>query len=182
MDGDNPETIVDSSKNEIERISGSLFIKSYMSKVNYVQNASSALFARRAFLNIDNSYMNYKGAGDRLFWIYLAEQGDISIINAKLNYFRQHPNNSTKKYYLKGINQKEDKKILDYIRSKGYLNDFEYFVRCIQYGYRRIIWNDFESKEIKSEVMHIWNISTFRLLLIYLYDLYVKFRTNLSAI
>ena len=62
---------------------------------NGVTNASSAVFLKDAALKIDKEYAKYKGAGDRLFWIKIAEQGNVAVINEGLNYFRQHGDNTT---------------------------------------------------------------------------------------
>lgn len=71
---------------------------------NGVTNASSAVFLKDAALNIDKEYAKYKGAGDRLFWIKIAEQGNVAVINEGLNYFRQHGDNTTSRCYVNGTN------------------------------------------------------------------------------
>lgn len=73
--------------------------------------------------------MEYKGAGDRLFWIEIAEKGDVAIVNRPLNYFRQHPNKVTPQKTLDGTNLMEDKRTFDYLSERGFLkNPFRRFL------------------------------------------------------
>ena len=94
---------------------GSIFIKKYLTVNNGVYNASCAIFSREAALNVKQDYLKYKGIGDWWFWIYIAQQGDVIIVNKHLNYFRQHGNNTTVKLTLDGTNHRDIKVLLDYI-------------------------------------------------------------------
>lgn len=71
-------------------LSGRHFISTYLAFSNVVQNASCAIFSKTAALAIDKGYMDYKGAGDWLFWIELAERGNVCYVNKKLNCYRLH--------------------------------------------------------------------------------------------
>ena len=70
-----------------ELYEGKDFISTKMINGNSIANASSALFRRSVALSIDKQYTNYKGAGDRLFWIEIAEQGNVGVDYHSLNYF-----------------------------------------------------------------------------------------------
>ena len=153
------------------QMSGDDFIRDYMCNGNAIWNASSALFKREVALSINKQYDTYRGAGDRLFWIEMAEQGHVSIVKKKLNYSRRHPNNSTKRFYATGINQKEDKLILDYIYKQGHISTKSYFWHRIKYSNSRILFWKFENKQIKEDVIKFWQLNTFDILCIYLYHL-----------
>ena len=101
-------------------------ISDFMSWDPTIANASGAIFKRATAMAIDNRYLNFKGAGDRMFWVEMAEQGTIAYVDTPLNYFRQHDSNSTSNNFKNGTNQREDKIILDYIYQKGYINKEKY--------------------------------------------------------
>ena len=145
-------------KRKTQHFKGIYFIKNYLTQGNSIQNASSCVFLKSAALNISQDYTQYKGAGDRLFWIYIAEQGDVSVINQGLNFFRRHSTNSTSKYYTSGQNYKEDKFIFDYLKGKGYIN---YFRECqakffIQNSINHV---NFDTEDIRQDVIDTWKIS-----------------------
>ena len=95
-----------------------------------------------------------------MFWIYLSECGYVSFTDDRLNYCRQHPVNTTKDKNKKGINQKEDKKILDYILKKGYITLSEYKKNRKIYV-RVMIFEMIEDKDLKKTLYSYWNFSTF---------------------
>ena len=139
---------------------GGSFIRDFMSIGNSIVNASSVLFSKECLQSISGDYQLFQGAGDRLFWIYLSECGYVSFTDDRLNYCRQHPVNTTKDKNKKGINQKEDKKILDYILKKGYITPSEYKKNRKIYV-RVMIFEMIEDKDLKKTLYSYWNFSTF---------------------
>lgn len=142
---------------ESEFLTGRDFISTRMAWTCAIVNASSALFKKSVAMSIDKQYTDFKGAGDRLFWIEIAEHGDVGIDYHHLNFFRIHENNSTKRYYNEGINQREDLRILDYIKEKNYITTNQY--QKIKRNYAR--WNIFSMKlspRYRKEVSRIWNL------------------------
>ena len=98
-----------------QHITGRGFIKKYLTVDNGVYNASCAIFSKRAAMNANKDYMNWKGIGDWWFWIYVAQQGDVVMVNKHMNYFRQHGNNTTARLSTEGTNIRDVKVLLDYI-------------------------------------------------------------------
>lgn len=135
---------------------GNEFIRKYMCCENPVYNASAAIFKKEAALRIDKGYMAYKGAGDRLFWIEIAEQGDVAIVNNPLNYFRQHNQKVTPKRTLDGTNLREAFDIYQYLKKNGYLSVIR---SCLVKGfYLHLIYKTkFESELIRENLFLIWN-------------------------
>ena len=133
------------------------FIRRYMCCENPVYNASSAIFKKDAALRIDRQYMDYKGAGDRLFWIEIAEQGDVAVVNKPLNYFRQHGDKVTPQKTIDGTNMRENYRIFNYLCKKKLLSPFrQYLVR----GYSAYLIDStrFASEEIRSGLTTLWNV------------------------
>ena len=146
---------------------GVYFIKEYMSIGNSIVNASSVLFRKEFLQSVSEDYQLFQGAGDRLFWIYLAECGKVVFTDDKLNYCRQHPVNTTKEKNKKGNNQKEDKRILDYILNKGYITQSEYD-RNRKIYVRVMIFEMIENKDLKKSLYLYWNFSKFEQMQLYI--------------
>ena len=166
----------------ILHLSGSDFIKKYMSLGNVVQNASSALFRKDVVQKMDQSYVSYKGAGDRLFWILISEYGDVAIVTEQMNYFRQHQDNSTKKYYYSGVNQREDKNIIDYIYVKKYISTLEYKLKSIQYVYLWIYKEKIKDNNLKGTLFDLWLPSFFDKMLFAFYRFSLLFRKRMRIL
>lgn len=134
---------------------GNDFIRKYMCCENPVYNASSAIFRKDVALKIDKGYMAYKGAGDRLFWIEIAEQGDVAIVNNPLNYFRQHDQKVTPKRTLDGTNLTEAFGIYQYLKKNGYLSVIRSYLVESFYLYL-ISKTVFESELIRKNLYLRW--------------------------
>ena len=131
------------------------FVSKYMTHGCPMLNASACLFKKDAVLKIDKQYANFRGAGDRMFWTEISECGDVAVINEWLNYMRFHPYNSTKRNNAEGINQREDKIILDYIYQKGYISAKEY--KSLKRIYVKIhIFQMLTDKKLKKELYGVW--------------------------
>ena len=150
-------------------MSGKTFIKVFLSCGNSVSNASSALFKKEVAIKIKKDYLDYKGAGDRLFWIYLSEFGDVSIVRKRLNIFRLHDNNSTSRFYYYGINQIEDKLILDYLCRKGYVGRLLLLASRVRYCNSQVAGRAFATEEIREKVEKCWNLTKSERFLVKIY-------------
>lgn len=155
-----------------KHLDGVDYIKKYLVQGNSVQNASSCLFRKDVVSTIDQEYTKYKGAGDWLFWLLLAEKGEVSIVNKGLNYFRKHNNNTTAQCYSNGKNFKENKIIFDIIERKGYYN---FSTRCLTkwFNYKSIKKTRFVNEDIHNEVYNLWNFNSYE---VFWGDMYYKLR------
>ena len=140
---------------------GKKFIHDYMHSGTGIVNASSAIFTKEAFMNISRDYASLKGAGDRLFWIFLAEKGDVAFVEKPYNYFRVHSSNTTKKCNKNGINQKEDKLIFDYICQKGYILKDE-IPSLVREYVRTHIFEMVTDKKLQQELYKTWGFTRFQ--------------------
>lgn len=133
------------------------FVEWFMLLGNGVTNASSAIFRKKISLKIDNDYALYKGAGDRLFWIKIAEEGNTAFVNSGLNFFRQHGDNTTARCYVDGTNFIEDKRIFDYICRRykvSMRNRLFVYLETLKFA-KRI---QFKNEQIKEEVFSQWSM------------------------
>ena len=146
-------------------IDGKQFIHDYMHSGTGIVNASSAIFTKDAYMNISRDYASLKGAGDRLFWILLAEKGDVVFVEKPYNYFRTHSNNTTKKCNNSGVNQREDKLIFDYICKKGYISKEEKAGLVREYV-RIHIFEMITDKKLKRELYKVWGFNKYQQMLL----------------
>lgn len=152
-------------------LSGTDYIRKYLSYGNSIYNASSCVFKKDVAMGIDQAYIKYKGAGDWFFWILMAEKGEVSVVNKRLNHYRKHNNNTTAKCYADGSNFKENKAIYDILKRKGYYN-FATDCHAKWFNYDLIRHTDFVNEEVQTEVLGIWHLETHEVFLGRLYDLY----------
>lgn len=115
-------------------MSGKRYIKHYLTLCNCVMNASCAIFSKRAALNVDSEYKKLKGAGDYLFWVEIAKQGKVAIVNKRLSYFCRHDGSVTSGRDMDGTNPVEVKRIIDYLFS---MVPISYFRKRLIYAYHR---------------------------------------------
>ncbi len=132
------------------------FIKERMLKHCSVCNASSALFKREAALSISTQYTDYKSAGDYLFWILLAEKGNVVKIDQPLDYFRQHTNNVTPRSFLNGTTYIEDYYIHKYLWEKRLLQGrfgFSIYLQKLE----NIMYRIEVEPNVRKKILKIWN-------------------------
>lgn len=82
--------------------------------MNYVQNASMALFRREA-LPADTTYATFRYVGDWLFWLEVARRGEVVYIDRPLDLFRRHSESTTQKSTAGGRNYLEILRLLQYV-------------------------------------------------------------------
>lgn len=139
--------------------SGKEFIKSRMDFGCAIWNASSAVFKRDIALSIYKDYQEFKACGDKLFWIYMAEKGDVVYVNEALNYFRQHENKVSPRKFRDGTSLKEEKKIFNYQVKKGYLKGLKK-INALNLYKTKIQTSDFENEHVREELISLWQFNT----------------------
>lgn len=82
--------------------------------MNYVQNASMALF-RKSALPADTTYATFRYVGDWLFWLEVARRGEVIYIDKPLDLFRRHAESTTQKSTAGGRNYLEILRLLQYV-------------------------------------------------------------------
>lgn len=105
---------------------GSEFVKKKMIKENAVQNASMAIFNRKAYHNISKEYTAFKYCGDWLFWSKIALLGNVFISGKHLNFFLNHNADVSTRFNSSGMNFIEEFNVLDILYKDGVINKDEY--------------------------------------------------------
>ena len=138
-------------------LDGKDYIQRYMEFGNHIKNASCALFKKDVAVNLNQIYTHYKGSGDRMFWILIAEQGRVAIVDELLNYFRRYSSTTTSKMTLNGTNHKEELETYNYLCSHQLLDGLHRFlVRA--YNKNEVQKNRYSSKEVEKELKEIWHV------------------------
>lgn len=138
---------------------GQCFIKHYLSRHNYISNASSTIFKKDVLSMIDWSFSTYRGNGDWLVWIEISRLGNVAYVNRPMNYFRIHGTNTTAKLAFNGKGEIESAELYKYLRKKKYIGFKEEFrarishIYTIKYGKQHKLYN----KETKKTLISAWN-------------------------
>ena len=140
---------------ESKEYSSRKFINKFMTIGCGVPNASACIFRKDVIQGMPLDYMDFKAAGDRLFWIHVAEKGSVVFVTKPMNYFRQHDNKVSPRKMREGITHEEDLKICRYLNEIGYLNSLQKHVTWCSY-IRSVYMTDFETEEIKNKTLTMW--------------------------
>ena len=137
-------------------VNGHFFIKRYMLKRNSIWNASAVLFKKYNAIHVKPIYMDYKAAGDHLFWCLLAEHGDVVHVAKHLNYFRQHNVKVTPYSFLDGTIHFEELKTIKYLVERGYLGFFRK-IMVFRFYYRQLLSFGYNSESVRKRLIDAWN-------------------------
>lgn len=142
------------------QMTGSDFVRQRNAFGCAIWNASSAIFSKAAALSIDECYQSYKMCGDKLFWILMAEKGNVVHVNKIMNYFRQHQNKVSPKRFRDGTWLTEEFEIFKYQNAMGYLSGMQkVFILSLYYG--KISNGEFDSCDTKQRLLHLWGFDKF---------------------
>ena len=150
-------------------MNGRTFIAKHLSYDNYIYNASSVLFKKDIALAIDRKYENFRASGDWLFWIEICERGDVYCAVEAMNYFRKHSANVTEKYESNGVQQIENYKIFNYLKTKKLIPLGSAFKLKLDHIYFYKFDVAFKNCKIKKEVLDVWKDN-------FVIDIYMCFR------
>ena len=136
-------------------IKGERFIRDFLSTGNFIGNVSMTIFSKKAAMQVNPGYTEYKGGGDWLFYIRLAELGNVFFVRKHLDLYRRHSGTVTSRVVSSGLEPKEDKEIYDYMREKGYISSLSAIaVRAIHR--EKTIKAKYDTKEIKFQSYKMW--------------------------
>lgn len=150
------------------RLNGKEFNMKFLIWGNKVWNASSVVFRKSNALTVNKQYMDFRGAGDWLFWIEMAEKGDVAVISEPLNYYRIYSKNTTNFMRMNGMEDVEDKKIYDFIISNYHLSWINKVRLQKCFIYKILYENKYTTADVCKESLRLWKPSLFLKLLAYI--------------
>lgn len=141
--------------------SGKEYVCKCLTLANVIMNASSAIFSKRAALNVRPDYKQFKGAGDYLFWTEIAMQGDVAIVDKQLNYFRRAGSSVTDRMFANGTAPQEDMAVFKYIDSVYHLSPLR---KRLSYAFHANLFGDvhYIDEETRRRSYDLWEIKTHR--------------------
>lgn len=110
-----------------EIIDGRQFIKKYMLLGNTIFNASMVVWRKQIYSKVLHDFVDYKFAGDRVFWTRLAQCGKVAINGRLMNYFLKHGGDVSGDATKSGLGYLEDIRILNLMYNEKLINNKEYF-------------------------------------------------------
>ena len=136
------------------------YIKNRFSRSCYFRNASGVIFSRAYALKVSKQYITFKSTGDYMFWVEMAEYGDVIELNKNLSYYRIHTNSVTSNNLTKGITSMEDKVVFDYICSKYPLCRWQ---KRMALASHRVTYQcmAYDSSSIKDNIFKEWGITNY---------------------
>ncbi len=110
---------------------GRTIIEQYLAGANIIPNASAVVFRRKIAQienpatggNANDSYQNFRFAGDWWFWCQLLAVSDLVYVDEELNYFRQHPQKVTVAAHRTATYVIESLQVLELLRAKGWVSE-----------------------------------------------------------
>jgi glycosyltransferase involved in cell wall biosynthesis len=138
-----------------EVYSGEEFIRERMTDI-CLCNASSVVFSKEKALSLNRSFMHYKAAGDYLFWIMMAEKGNVIKMELPLDYFRHHKTNVTPTSYKNGTTLIELYSIFKYLVRRKHLKGKE-ALNMYLCKLEQLKANTSLQPDVKKKVLHKWD-------------------------
>lgn len=138
---------------------GPTFIRAYLSRFNYVVNASSAVFRKAILGSVNRTYTQFRACGDWMFWVEVSKNGKVAYVNSPLNYFRQHSMSATKVQTKSGRGENELIELYSYMSNKGYIGKKEILhakivhIYSLRYGIKHKLY----TKESVDTYISKWN-------------------------
>ena len=150
-------SVVKEKERAIQYYRGRRFVSHWMSLYCVVRNASGAIFSKKAYEQLPDTFKSYKACGDYLFWTQIAEQGRVVYVPKNLTYFRIHNETVTSSSFATGNEAVESRKVLDYIRNRYYLSCFQ---EAKIYAFKDMVYanGDYRDQASKERSLQAWGI------------------------
>ena len=123
-----------------EYVDGEKYINKYLTAGCAIWNSSMLLFKRKYYFNISQEFTTFRMCGDWLFYIEMAQQGDVFISGKVLNYFRNHDKDVSGKMYSSGKNYNEELRILKKLKEKSLISLDEFKLNLLDKYIRFLVF------------------------------------------
>lgn len=132
------------------------FIARHLYRICSVVNASSALIRKRMALSTAPLYQEFRGCGDWMFWIEMAEQGRVAFVDKKLNRCRQFFQSTTAKMQWSMRSSAEDYRIYQYMITHKEMNRVKALKTRFWRIYSLLFYTDGLDAKKRKEGLRIW--------------------------
>lgn len=133
------------------------FIRKRMARTNAPVNASGCVFSKKAFEKMPHDFLEFRSAGDYMFWTSIMTQGNVIRIRKNLTYYRIHCGSVTNNCVSKGITSLEDIKVFRFIEKQVHLSKYDRYMAKIAH-YEKYVPVQFDTEEIRKNVLTQWGL------------------------
>ena len=154
------------------------FIARHLYRICSVVNASSALIRKRMALSTAPLYQEFRGSGDWMFWIEMAEQGRVAFVDKKLNRCRQFFQSTTAKMQRSMRSSAEDYRIYQYMITHKEMSRAKALKTRFWRIYSLLFYTEGLDAKKRKEGLRIWRSNAILHIFACLTRLYVKIRTG----
>lgn len=148
---DNDILYVSSCKHFRQLYNGYEFVRAQMLRSTAISNASQAIFRKVIYYQIDKDFTTYKFSGDWLFWMLVAQHGDVYIVGKYLNYFRKHSKDVTSPSLKNGMAYREYLRTLDKLQALAVISADEK-VDLLVLKFNELLWDNRVEKAYVDEI------------------------------
>lgn len=161
---DNEILYVNESKYVSMSYPGLAFVREKMLRITPISNASQAIFRKDAYTKIDKSFTTYKFSGDWLFWMLVAQHGEVHVSGKVLNYFRKHPKDVTSPSLKNGMAYREYIQTLDILERQSVVKAQEK-VELLMHKFNQLLWDNRVEASYVEEIGQLYHAKLGRRLL-----------------
>lgn len=136
---------------------GKTFIRKRQVRFNAPVNASGVIFLKYAYDRMSHEYMNFRSAGDYMFWTAIMTQGDVVRVRKNLTYYRLHVGSVTSNNVSKGITSLEDLVVYQFIAEKVGLSWYDRYMASIAH-YNKYMPISFDDENVRRKVLTEWGL------------------------
>ncbi|MFD1872257.1 glycosyltransferase family 2 protein [Hymenobacter bucti] len=147
---------VNQSKFLHQTLRGLDFVRERMLRITAISNASQAIFRKEVYYKIDKSFTTYKFSGDYLFWMLVAQHGEVYIAGKYLNYFRKHDKDVTSPSLKNGQAYREYLRIMRTVQDHAIISDEER-VRLLILKFNELLWDNRVEELYRKEISALYH-------------------------
>lgn len=132
------------------------YVREFMLYTTTISNASQAIFRKEVYHKIDKSFTTYKFSGDWLFWMLVAQHGEVFVSGKCLNYFRKHPKDVTSPSLKNGMAYREYLRTADTLEQERVVNGEEK-TELLLFKYNQLLWDHRVEKDYVEEISKLYH-------------------------
>jgi glycosyltransferase involved in cell wall biosynthesis len=147
---------VNESKYVSKNYPGLTFVREKMLRVTPISNASQAIFRKNLYAKIDKSFTTYKFSGDWLFWMLVAQHGEVHVSGKVLNYFRKHPKDVTSPSLKNGMAYREYIQTADILERQAVVTAQEK-AELLMHKFNQLLWDHRVEAPYVTEISQLYH-------------------------
>ena len=153
---DNEILYVNKSKYVSRSYPGLDFVREKMLRITPISNASQAIFRKNIYAKIDKSFTTYKFSGDWLFWMLVAQHGEVYVSGKVLNYFRKHPKDVTSPSLKSGVGYREYIQTVDILARQAVVTGQEK-IELLMHKFNQLLWDHRVEEPYMEEISKLYH-------------------------